>query len=252
MFSYTLYKTETFMRPIFFSCVMVAIIGLAACKTDAPKRVGTINPPTIDKKVYGFSEYGTKRLDEYFWLSNPKDSAVIKHLTAENDYTAKMLAHTEGVQKMLYDEMVSRVEQTSADVPIKKNGYWYYRRFEADKEYPLICRRKETWTADEEILLNVPALAVGHKIFRLFEYAVNPENTLLAYLVDTSGDRRNTLYIKDLRSKIISKETIDNVATEGLVWSNNGRYLFYVLNDPTVRGYKVMRHTLGTRKRQYF
>jgi oligopeptidase B len=157
-----------------------------------------------------------------------------------------MLAHTEGSQKTLFDEMVSRVEQATSDVPRKKNGYWYYRRFEAGKEYPLICRKKDTWATTEETLLDMPKMAQGHKIFRLFEYATNPENTLLAYLVDTSGDRRNTLYIKDLRNQSISKETISNVAGDGLVWSNNGKYLFYVVNDPTVRGYKVMRHTLGT------
>jgi oligopeptidase B len=234
------------MRHLNFYTLFIACISIIACKNDAPKRVQIPNPPTVEKKNYTFSEYGTNRLDEYFWLSDPKDSNVIRHLNAENDYTAKMLAHTEGVQKTLYDEMVNRVEQATSDVPIKKNGYWYYRRFEAGKEYPLICRKKETWAANEETLLDVPALAQGHKIFRLFQYAVNPENTQLAYLVDTSGDRRNTLYIKDLRNGSISKETVSDVATDGLEWSNNGKYLFYILNDPTVRGYKVMRHMLGT------
>ena len=234
------------MRYLNFYTLFIACISIIACKNDAPKRVQNLNPPTVEKKNYAFSEYGTNRLDEYFWLSDPKDSNVIRHLNAENDYTAKMLAQTEGVQKTLYDEMVNRVEQATSDVPIKKNGYWYYRRFEAGKEYPLICRKKETWAANEETLLDVPALAQGHKIFRLFQYAVNPENTQLAYLVDTSGDRRNTLYIKDLRNGSISKETVSDVATDGLEWSNNGKYLFYILNDPTVRGYKVMRHMLGT------
>jgi oligopeptidase B len=234
------------MRHLYFYLISIAFISNSACKTDAPKRAENINPPTIEKKNHAFSEHGTQRSDEYFWLSDPKDSNVIRHLNAENDYTAKMLAHTEGSQKTLYDEMVSREEQVTSDVPTKKNGYWYYRRFEAGKEYPLICRKKDTWATAEETLLDVPNMARGHKIFRLFQYATNPENTLLAYLVDTSGDRRNTLYIKDLRNQSISKDTISDVAGDGLVWSNNGKYLFYVLNDPTVRGYKVMRHTLGT------
>jgi oligopeptidase B len=233
------------MRRLFTYTSCFILIHLTACKTDASKSVNNPVAPTVEKKNHAFSEYGTQRLDEYFWLSDPTDSAVIRHLNAENDYTAKMLAHTEGVQKTLYDEMVSRVEQVNADVPIKKNGYWYYRRFEAGKEYPLICRKKESWATTEEILLDLPKLAEGHKIFRLYQYAANPDNTLLAYLVDTAGDRRNTLYIKDLRSNILLKETLNNVATNGLVWSNNGKHFFYVLNDPTVRGYKVMRHTLG-------
>jgi oligopeptidase B len=234
------------MRHLFPLLISLVFVSTTACKKESPKRAENLNPPTVAKQAHPFSEYGTQRPDDYFWLSNPKDSAVIRHLNAENDYTAKMLAHTEGMQTVLYDEMVSRVEQVNADIPVKKNGYWYYRRFEEGKEYPLICRKKETWTAAEEILLDVPTLAKGHKIFRLYQYAVNPDNSLMAYLADTSGDRRNTLYIKDLRSGKLSNDKMNDVATNGLVWSNNGKYLFYVVNDPTVRPYKVMRHLLGS------
>jgi oligopeptidase B len=233
------------MRQVYLLSFCLVFIGLNACKTDAPKRIDNFIPPTTAQKIHEFSEYGTKRLDPYFWLSDPNDTAVIAHLNAENDYTAKMLAHTEGSQKTLYDEMVSRVEQATSDVPTKRNGYWYYRRFEAGKEYPLICRKKGTWAADEEIILDVPTLARGHKIFQMDDFEVNPENTLVAYSVDTSGDRRNTLFIKDLRSGTLLKESISNIADNGLVWSTNGKHLFYILNDPTVRGYKVMRHTLN-------
>jgi oligopeptidase B len=233
------------MRHLYLALIASVLFGIIACKTDAPKRTETPNPPTIEKKPHTFSEYGTQRPDDYFWLSDPTDSNVIRHLNAENAYTAKMLAHTEGSQKTLYDEMVSRVEQATSDVPTKRNGYWYYRRFEAGKEYPLICRKKGTWAADEEIILDVPTLARGHKIFQMDDFEVNPENTLVAYSVDTSGDRRNTLFIKDLRSGTLLKESISNIADNGLVWSTNGKHLFYILNDPTVRGYKVMRHTLN-------
>jgi oligopeptidase B len=234
------------MRQVFSLTFCLAFIGFIACKTDAPKRTESFNPPTTAQKNHEFLEYGTKRQDPYFWLSNPNDTAVIAHLNAENDYCAKMLAHTEGSQKTLYDEMVSRVEQATSSVPIKKNGYWYYRRFEAGKEYPLICRKKDTWATEEEIILDVPTLARGHKIYQMDDFEVNPENNLVAFSVDTSGDRRNTLFIKDLRSGILLKESISNIADNGLIWSTNGKYLFYVLNDSTVRGYKVMRHTLKT------
>ncbi len=38
--------------------------------------------------------------------------------------------------------------------PYKDNGYWYYTRFEEGKQYPVICRKKETLEAPEEIMLD--------------------------------------------------------------------------------------------------
>ena len=45
------------------------------------------------------------------------------------------------------------------------NGWWYYSRFEEGKQYPYYARKKETMTAAEEIILDVPKLAEPFKIF---------------------------------------------------------------------------------------
>jgi oligopeptidase B len=231
------------MRKLLF--VLTILAFFYACKNDKPAQLDNLIPPKADKVVKEFTEHGTKRLDEYFWMNNPKDTNVLNILKAENAYTTAMLKHTEGVQKKLYDEMAARVEQKSQSVPVLKNGYWYYFRYEEGKEYPLICRKKGSWAAAEEVILNVADMAKGYKIFRLFEYEVNPENNKIAYLVDTSGDRRNTLYIKDLMTDKLLSDKISEVANGGLIWSNNGKNLLYLLNDNTVRSYKAMRHILG-------
>jgi oligopeptidase B len=236
------------MRNINYTLLALACLFLS-CMQDKPKvtvEKANLQPPTAAKIVKEFSEYGTKRLDEYFWLSNPNDSNVIKQLNAENAYVTGMMRHTEGLQKKLYDEMVARVEQKAQSVPVRKNGYWYYSRYEEGKEYPLICRKKDNWTTAENVILNVPDMAKGYKLFRLFEFEASPDNTILAYCVDTTGDRRNTLYFKNLASGAILKDRITNVATNGLAWSKDGRYIYYLVNDNTVRSYKVMRHILGT------
>ena len=225
--------------------ILLLTFSLVACKNDTPQKIQNITQPTTAKVAKTFEEYGTKRLDEYFWLSNPTDSNVLNHLRAENDFTTKSLQHTEGVQKKLYDEMASRVEQKAQSVPVKNNGYWYYTRYEEGKEYPFICRKKSTWDAPEETMFDVPKMATGYKIYRLFEYSVSPDNKMIAYLVDTSGDRRNTLYIKDLESGRLLEDMIVGVANGGLEWSNDGRRLHYLLPDNTVRSYRAMSHVVG-------
>jgi oligopeptidase B len=202
-------------------------------------------PPQIKKERKVFVEHGKERTDDYFWLSNPKDSNVIRHLHAENAYVDAYMKHTEPLQKKLYDELVGRIEQRYVSLPTKRNGYWYYTRFEEGKQYPYYARKKGTTTAKEEILLNVPEMAENYKIFLVRGTAISKNNMLYAYGIDTSGDRRSTIYIKDLQTGKSFPEKISNTSGN-YVWANDNKTLYYVLNDHTVRAYKVMRHTLGT------
>jgi oligopeptidase B len=226
--------------------VFFLAVFIAACKNDKPHKIENLNPPTLAKVDKFFEEYGQKRPDEYFSLNESKDSNVIRHLNAENEYTEKSLKHTEGLQKVLFTEMSNRVEQKAQSVPVKNNDYWYYTRYDEGKEYPYICRKKGSVDSPEEVLFDVPKMAEGHKIFRLFQYSVSPNNKMIAYLVDTSGDRRNSLYIKDLVSGRLLNDMTSDVAYGGLEWSNDGTNLFYLLNDPTVRAYKAMKHVVGS------
>jgi oligopeptidase B len=202
--------------------------------------------PVKTKKVpKEFVEYGKKRIDDYYWLNNRADSAVIEHLRAENTYTEATLKHTEGLQKTIYDELVARIDQRYESLPTKVNGYWYNIRFEEGKQYPLYCRRKGDPAAAEEVYLNVPQMASGHQIFMVRGFSVSPGNSLIAYGIDTTGDRRCSLYMKNLATSVISPEIISNTSGS-YEWANDNRTLFYVVNDYTVRAYKVMKHTLGS------
>ena len=205
---------------------------------------GGPEPPMTIKAPREFVEFGKTRIDDYYWLNNRADSSVIEHLRAENAYTQAMLKHTENLQKTIYDEIVARIEQNYESLPTKGNGYWYYIRYEEGKQYPFYCRKKGDLAAAEEIFLNVPQMAVGHQIFMIRGYSVAPSNNLVAYGVDTTGARQCALHIKDITASTLSPEVISNTSGN-YEWANDNKTLFYVLNDATVRSYRVMRHTLG-------
>jgi oligopeptidase B len=219
-------------------CLAIACVaGIMGCNQPRP-----VETKKIPKE---FVEFGHKRVDDYYWLNNPRDSSVLQHLRDENAYTASMLSHTEPLQKTLYDELVSRVEQKYQSLPSRRNGYWYYSRFEEDGQYPLLCRKKNDLGAAEEVYLDIPRLAKGHQIFMVRGYAVSPRNQWLAYGVDTTGGRRCVLRIRDLTTGNESRESIPNTSGE-YVWGNDNATLFYVINDHTVRAFKVMKHKLGS------
>ena len=83
-------------------------------------------------------------------------------------------------------------------MPYLMNGYWYYRRFETGKEYPIYARRKGTKDAPEEILLNGNELATGHDFFEVGDIAVSPDSNALAWAEDTVGRRQYVIRVMDL------------------------------------------------------
>src|SRR5580765_684395 len=167
------------------------------CGTMVSNETTNVNPPATKKVPKIFTEHGNTRTDDYFWLNDPKDSAVINHLKEENAYTAAYLKHTEGLQKEIYDELVARIDQKAESTPRKANAYWYYTRYEEGKQYPLYCRKKNDLSSTEEVFLNVPGMAQGYQIFQVRGWEVAPDNNLVAVGIDTAGGRKSTLYIKD-------------------------------------------------------
>ncbi|WP_237063302.1 MULTISPECIES: S9 family peptidase [Microbulbifer] len=205
-------------------------------------------PPVARKEPHRMSIHGHERVDDYYWMRDDarQDPEVIAHLEAENKYTESVMAHTEALQKVLYDEMTGRLEQDKSTVPVKVRGYWYYSRYQPGQEYPVHARRKGDLDAPEEIMLDVNAMADGKSYFNVGETAVSPDNRLLAYAEDSVGRRIYTLRFKDLETGKLLDDRLEN-AEAMVAWANDNQTVFYINKDPqTLLGYQVMRHKLGT------
>ncbi len=135
-------------------------------------------------------------------------------------------------------------------MPYKKNGYWYYTRYEQGQEYPIYCRKKGELTAAEELLLNVNDMAKGHDYYSIIGLQVSEDNKLLAFGEDSVSRRRYTIYVKDLQSGKITDTPIAN--TEGgVTWANDNKTFFYTKKDSlTLRSRWIVRHQLGVDPRK--
>ncbi|MEO6328668.1 MAG: S9 family peptidase [Ginsengibacter sp.] len=224
-----------------FTIPFIAFLALVNYKAAAQ----TIKAPVTKKIPKTFTEHGSTRIDDYFWLNDPSDSNVINHLKEENAYVENYMKHTDQLQKKLYDEIVARIPGKDESLPVKRNGYWYYNRFEEAKQYSYYARKKDATTAKEEIILDVPALAKNHQIYLVRGWSISKDNQHMAYGVDTAGDRRSILYFKNLTSRHLYTDIIYNTSGD-YVWANDNKTIYYVINDHTVRPFKVMRHILGT------
>src|SRR5512136_2554609 len=121
-----------------------------------------IEPPAAKVIPKTLEKFGQVRTDNYYWLRERENPEVRKYLEAENQYTAAVMAHADGLQKKLFDEFKTRIKQTDVSVPYKKDGYFYYSRTEEGQEYPIHCRKKGAQDSPEELILDVNKIAAGH------------------------------------------------------------------------------------------
>jgi oligopeptidase B len=210
-------------------------------------------PPDATKKPHQVkAPHGAVRSDEYYWLRDDKrkDKAVLGYLNAENAYTDQVMAPLKPLQQTLYDEIVGRIKQDDDSVPYRERGYWYFSRFQTGKDYPVHLRAKATADGaqgeNEQVLLDVNALAKDKNYYSVGDMTVSQDNRLLAYAEDDNGRRQYTVRIKNLDTGEMLPDVIEGVSPN-LVWADNNRTLFYIENDPdTLLSVRVKKHVLGT------
>lgn len=218
-----------------------------ASKDSAMYEKTGIQTPTVKKNPKELSVHGDTRIDNYYWLNDRENPDVIAYLEAENAYKDKMLAHTKGFQEKLFEEMKGRIKEDDQSVPYKDNGYYYLTRYVQGGEYPIYARKKGSLDAKEETLLNVNELAKPYDYFNVSGLSVSPDNKILAYNEDTLSRRIYTIRFKNLETGEMLADQIPGVEGYGAAWANDNKTVFYVAKDlETLRGYKVMKHKLGT------
>jgi oligopeptidase B len=228
------------MRKILFASV--ACLGLP---TLLPAQTATLTPPVAKKVHTEHALNGGKLVDDYAWLRERSSPEVHQYLEAENAYAEAVTANEKPFAEKLYKETLSHIQQTDNSVPYLRRGYWYYSRTVEGKQYTVLCRKKGSLTAPEEVVLDGNEMAKGEKFFSLARAVVSDDNNLVAYAVDNVGFRQYKLHIKDLRTGQTLPDTAERV--NSIVWANDNKTLFYVTEDQqTKRSDLLHRHILGT------
>ncbi|GAD82816.1 protease II [Nocardia asteroides NBRC 15531] len=207
--------------------------------------------------------HGDTFVDEYEWLRDKEDPEVIAYLEAENAFTEAQTDQLQPLRDKIFDEIKARTQETDLSVPTRLGEYWYYSRSFEGKQYGVHCRCPidaeadgiAAWTppqleADsviegEEVLLDSNVLAEGLDFFALGAFSLSHDGTRLAYSVDSTGDERYTLRIKDLSTGDLLPDEVVGAAP-GATWSLDGTHIFYQTVDESWRPDTVWRHRVGT------
>ena len=195
--------------------------------------------------------------DNYSWIHQNdilevlKDSKklnpdVKKYLEEENSYTDFHLSNTKNIQKKLFDEIKGRIKLDDESLPFKDVNYEYWTKTTTKGNYSIKLRKKigtndieEIWNGDEEKeKLNVEYFGVG-------DLEVSFNDNYLGYSLDTKGSEYYTIYIRDIKTKKLVTEKIEETSG-GITFSLDDKYIFYSKLDNNHRPRKIFRHKLGT------
>ncbi|MEM8960808.1 MAG: S9 family peptidase [Acidobacteriota bacterium] len=224
--------------------LVIAAVVTTSAAADSARKATSAEAPTATKKPHTTEIHGTVLNDDYYWLRERDNPDVISYLEAENAYTEAMTAHLEPIREEVYEEILGRIKETDLSVPELEDGWYYYRRTEEGKQYPIYARKQGSLEADEEIILDVNTLAADHEYFDLGSLQTSPDHNLLAYSFDIDGSELYTLVVKDLETGKLLDDRIEGIAWS-IAWGNDNRTLFYTIRDDARRPHEVWRHVLG-------
>jgi len=195
--------------------------------------------------------------DNYSWIhqddilevlkdSKKLNSEVRKYLEEENSYTNFHLSSTKNIQKELFSEIKGRIKLDDESLPFKDFDYEYWTKTTTKGNYSIKLRKKigsnnieEIWNGDEEKeKLNVEYFGVG-------DLEVSFNDKYLGYSLDTKGSEYYTIYIRDINTKKLATEKIEETSG-GITFSLDDEYIFYSKLDKNHRPRKIYRHKLGT------
>ena len=232
--------------------LIVAALALVSCSTAlfAQVQLATSGntPPVAPRIPKDVTVHGDKRIDDYFWLRDRTNPAVIDYLRAEDRYTDAVMAPTAALRETLFKEMLGRIKETDSSAPYPDGAWLYYSRTEQGKQYRIYCRKpRQGDSGAEQVLVDLNELGKGEKFIGMGTYDVSNDGNLLAYSTDRTGHRDYELFVKDLRTGSLVPQKVGTVSS--VAWAADNATLFFTQEDPvSKRSYKLGRCELGTGK----
>ncbi|KAI8899757.1 prolyl oligopeptidase [Globomyces pollinis-pini] len=215
------------------------------------KPVNAVSEPVCNPEPFNFTNvHNEEWSDDFRWLHDRKNPKVLEYIEQENSYANEMLADEKALQKLLYKEFVSRLDQDEESPKIKLNDGWHYYSKKIEGEEYLAHCRINLETNEEVIYLNENELATSPLFaeapcFSVGFLKLSPDCTTIAYGVDCTGQERYSVYFQNILTNETFPDSIDDVYTD-LEFSEDGQYVFYTILDQFERAYMLKRHKLGT------
>ena len=206
--------------------------------------------------------HGQTFVDNYEWLRDLDNPAVMEHIDAENAWFDQHTADQHDLQQQIVSEIAARTKETDVSVPVREGEHWYWTRTWEGRPYPGLFRtplngkdkqveknqgvhRPTPGGYGETRVFDGNLLGSSEDYFATGSSAVSPNGTYFALAIDTRGDEQYKLRIHDIDGDLVVDDAVEGIGY-GLGWLADSRGVFYTRTDDSWRQNEVWLHKLGT------
>ncbi len=211
--------------------------------------------PQLQKKSELKSCHNKTWEDNYSWIHQSNILEVLRdgskllpkvkeYLEQENQYFEYQMKDTKNLQKKLFDEIKGRIKLDDESLPFKDKNYKYWTKTTTKGNYSIKLRKKigtnnieEIWNGDAE------KEKLNTEYFGLGDLEVSFNDKYLGYSLDLKGSEYYTIYIRDIETKRLVTEKIEETSGS-ITFSLDNKYVFYSKLDEHHRPRKIFRHKL--------
>ena len=204
----------------------------------------SLDYPILEEEKTILTKHNHNREDNFYWIQEKnKRRKVIKHLKKENEFSDNLMKGTKTLQKELFNEFKSRTKENYTSIPSYYKGFFYYNDIKKGEDYKKYYRKK-TLKSKPELFLDCMKLSKDKEFFELGHYEISHDNKSLLYCVDTDGNEKYELYLKNIETGKIQRELKKEIEAD-FVWKNLNEF-YYVTADDSKRPSSIWKHTIGT------
>jgi prolyl oligopeptidase len=215
------------------------------------------SPPAVDATPVSNDYFGTKVVDSYRWLEDPKSIETRNFIDAENAYTERYMKQVR-IRPQALDDLDALENVTDARTPIERGGTYFFRkRLAGEQQFSIYVRRgwaepagkkpaganassvgKDERLVDPAKLTRDPNTSVGIE-------DVSRDGAFLAYWEREGGADEATIHVLDVKAAKTLEDELPAARYSGVEFAPDGKSFYYARNDK--QGTLLYQHLLGTR-----
>lgn len=183
------------------------------------------------------------------WPQDVNDPKVLQFLNDANTEADEFFNPLSSQISALFEEMKGRISEADFTVPVQHDDYFYYSYINTGDDYWTHARKHGSLSNTEVVLLNENERGKGIEFFKIEEVEHSPDHRYIAYSINTSGDERYFIEVKDIATGAIIDANVQK-AFGSIEWHENSQGFFYIKCDDDWRAREVYLHILGEAESQ--
>ena len=200
-------------------------------------------PPATRVENFRESFHGQELVDPYHWLEESSSPATRQWIEAQNGYAQALLAPLPS-RPALQRRLLEMLDHDSVDVPLLRNGYFYFGKRRAGQELWTFYRRKADG-GHEELLLDPNPLSPDHTT-SISVAGITDNGALVAYQVRQGGRDEAELHILDVAQHQDLPDPLPPALYRGFAFNKDGSGFYYGLQRRDT-GQRLFYHSLRTK-----